>query len=270
MISHEHKCIFVHIPKNAGSSVERAFGFSDIYHQGSARHSPPFSMRGYWGGSRPNMEYPFKKLYERPHHNPSYYRNFDEYCKFAIVRNPWSRLVSTYTYDFKLMNYADEDLVADSNSDSSQKWLSTRRQHLRDLLSNRGDSFKDFVNCLADEWFGVNRDLPRPSKKYFSTSNHKDPSSSKQYSWIKWHEYSQITFVMNERNEPCLDRVLRFETLDRDWSNLCDANSWDLDLPHTNKSPGKHYTEYYDDETRELVAKRYATDIEYFGYEFGS
>ena len=31
-----------------------------------------------------------------------------------------------------------------------------------------------------------------------------------------------------------------------------------------------HYSSYYTDETRELVAKHYSLDIEYFGYTFNT
>jgi hypothetical protein len=63
-----HRCIFVHIPKTAGTSIARA-----LFNAGS-RHVPCIE-------------------YERA--NP---RKFRRYFKFAIVRNPWDRLFSAYRF----------------------------------------------------------------------------------------------------------------------------------------------------------------------------
>jgi hypothetical protein len=163
---------------------------------------------------------------------------FEAYFKFAVVRNPWDRIVSEYKY----RNFA---------------------YHF------------DFKTYLF-------KHLPKPG-------------------WTDdyYHIRPQSDFLY-EDGKCLVDYVGRFETLEADFKLICNRlNLPDCTLPHVNKSMAikrwfpknrkqllraishalllhrrvrhikGHYTEYYDEESRDFVSGLYQTDIVNFGYRFG-
>ena len=198
MINHKHKFIFIHIPKTAGHSIERAFGAwtgKDKINYGIGMDS----IR-----RRPIQHYNLAQLERYNFISPT---ENSTYFKFCFVRNPYSRIVSAWKY-LKV-----------------QKWSKV----------SEDTSFKKFV------------------KKY-----KKNLHAKTHCHWTHTNGVKNIDFIG------------RFENLQEDFNVICNKIGIPTKkLPHINKTNHKHYTEYYDDETREIVAKKYAKDIEYFGYKFG-
>lgn len=68
------------------------------------------------------------------------------------------------------------------------------------------------------------------------------------------------------------DYIIRYESLQHDFNITCDRlNIKQIKLPcidYDTGRPTRDYQSYYDDETREIVAEKYAKDIKYFGYKF--
>jgi Sulfotransferase family len=91
MISDRHKCIFVHIPRCAGTSVESVLwpgerGEAELWMGFVDRHHNRYQTGG------------LQHLLARQIREAVGARRFDSYFKFAVVRNPFDRTVSQFAY----------------------------------------------------------------------------------------------------------------------------------------------------------------------------
>src|SRR5438046_249693 len=99
--------------------------------------------------------------------------------------------------------------------------------------------------------------------------------------FVDWIEYSSATCVHSSPHRYQLDwfvdpngNVLadfigKFERLDEDWAFVAQKLGLSEKLPHRRANPrDRHYTEYYNSRTRDVIANKFKVDIDRFGYEF--
>jgi hypothetical protein len=187
----QHKCIFIHIPKAAGTSIART-----LFGQGS-RHVPWFE---------------YQKANQR---------KFARYFKFTFVRNPWDRLVSSYLF-----------LRNGGLSDADAKWAAEN-------LNGYSD-FGQFVRGWVTE--------------------------ENVWTWV--HFKPQHHFICDSGGRVRVDFVGRFESIEDDFAYISARMNCPRQLAKVNVGDRRHYTSYYDDETREIVRRAYARDIHLFEYSF--
>ena len=80
---------------------------------------------------------------------------------------------------------------------------------------------------------------------------------------------TQHAFLCDEDGKVRLDYVGRYETLDRDFSELAARLAIDGQLEHLNQNderPRTNFETFYTDEAFRMVGELWAVDVESFGY----
>lgn len=213
-ISHRHKCIFVHIPKCAGTSIENALQMHGSVKDVGIVPQPESVLdeEHLWG--RGTQHLTAKQIRERVGIDV-----FDSYFKFGFVRNPWDRLVSFLS------------------------WKAARRRGRR----GHGGSLekKEMYKVLGR--LALDRLRGRP---------------------VNVHLREQWRFLCDSDGRSLVDLVGRFESLDKDWSQVCSRLEIDTGLERRMVSAHDDYRNCYDAVTREMVGRLYRKDVVMFGYRF--
>jgi len=221
--------IFIHIPKNAGSSIQKTLPKNCLVH----KHA----------GVGKIIE-DFGKDF------------FSTRFSFAIVRNPWCRMVSLY--HFKRNQWMARI--------KSEPYL-LERSVAKYYLSN---DFRGFIR-----WW-VNQSFKRGC--------HYHAGNSQQIDWLTddsgeiivdfvgrferiRQDHQKIMSRLHVDNRPV--RVHRSRNLRRHLRRLRPKPKPIKRLPHINRTKHRQYPHYYDGPTRKLIARAYNKDIEIFRYRFG-
>jgi len=87
---------------------------------------------------------------------------------------------------------------------------------------------------------------------------------------VIWHSrISQVRQITDDTGAIMVNFIGRFERINEDFKKVCDR----LDIPfqrlsHVNITEHKHYSKYYTEETKEIIAVLFKDDVERFGYTF--
>jgi len=204
LIISESKIIFVHIPKCAGKSVKRSL-----------------LNAGHNGG---HHAYPSDIIKKYP-------QEWEDFFRFTIVRNPWSRLVSGFFF-FKNIAMA--------------RWKDRKSQNKHQRL------FRDIF------------------KWNFGTFVRKFEQYQKSIYKINFF-VPQSKWLFDESGEPYkYDYIGRTEKLKKDIDFLARELDIKNNTPidHLNSTEHGPYFQYYNKETEKIVANIYEKDIKYLGYKF--
>ena len=185
VVSKRYKYIFFHLPKNAGVSVSRMLINQEKMLQ--VRRISSFFFRKLFK-TKDNFYFSIKrrKFIFFKSHLPCYQFQdiideeiFSNYLKFAVVRNPWDRMVSRFFYskkiNIKFKNYDFEEFL---------KYDLENNMSVIDQYKYCTDKKNNFCLDEVIKFENLNNDFNKISSLFFNKKdmlNHFNKSDHKQY-----------------------------------------------------------------------------------------
>lgn len=158
MISHKHHCIFIHIPKCGGTSIEDVIWpdtrkVSDLWMGNISKYYNKYQT----GGMQHLLAF--------------YIRNevgadvFDRYFKFTLVRNPWDKTISQYHHMRSRQDL--REYIGMSKGDTLKKYLELiqKKNHVqwehqyKFIYNDMGDVIVDCIGRFENYVNDVNKIL---------------------------------------------------------------------------------------------------------------
>jgi hypothetical protein len=120
--------------------------------------------------------------------------------------------------------------------------------------------------CVRNPW-------DRMVSYYFTPAQRVEAWDQKEFRKLILRALSVTDYLRLDKGEADpfgnMDYIMRFENLAGDFRAVCARLGIpDAPLPQYNRSNREHYSKYYDAELRKLIRKRFAPEIDRFGYAF--
>ena len=219
MILDKQKAIFIHIPKNAGTSIESVFLTQEY------RDKYPISVI-----QRHASIHEVKKVFPD---------KYNSYIKFAVIRNPYDRMVSWYHYI---------------------KQVAGEHNH-KNMLNNKDmvEFNYSFLEFLQDP-INITQYTTETIGKIIAEQLKYNIEYNKQKEKMVRVHYKEL-FKPQKTFLDKTVRIIKYEFLEEIFFKLFKVN-----LPVKNKTARNHYKNYYDDECEKLVYKRYKEDFKEYKF----
>lgn len=180
---------------------------------------------------KPAMEYRSRLLKKRLDELKQFSPQYQDYYTFAFVRNPWSRVVSIYN-----------SLFCSPLPQMEENFLDGFPGLKREM------SFPEFVTWLCENWNGIDEGA--------------------HSLWISQHK-----LITDINGKLIVDFVGKTDSLQRDLRKVCNTLGLPDEVYQSQRlNPGKDkmisYRSFYSHKTERMIAERYETDIEMFGFTF--